>query len=551
MAADEPLPRRDRTLAVALDWLEAHCVIPDGFRRGEPFQMYDYQFRYLADFYKVRGDVEPSPSEVVLAPAFVYRRGLLVGPQKIGKGPATAAHCCLEGVGPAVFAGWAGKDDGYACADHDCRCGWEYAYEPGEPMGMPWPTPLLQLVALSIEQVDNVYGALRPMIEQGPLGDLIPKTGEEFIRLPGGGRIDAVTSSAQSRLGQRVTFVAMDECGLWTAQNKMVKVADTQFRGLAGMGGRASLTTNAWDPAENSVAQQQYESAATDIVRHFKQAPARLSYRNKVERRRIHRFVYGETLKEHGGHIDLDSIEAEASDLLERDPAQAERFFGSRLVHGTGSYMPPELWESADARGRIVKPGTPVCAGFDGSDSDDYSAIRLETVDGHAFTPTYGPDNRPTIWDPKAWGGEIPRHEVEAAWSDICKRYRVLRAYCDPRDWQTEIGNWALKYGEKVFVEWATGRITQMHAALQRNLVDLQSGKRTHDGCTLTTTHVLNARKSARAGQKYILEKPSPQQKIDACMSDVLAHEAWADATAAGDFVRAMERKSSKMIVMR
>ncbi|MFI1197710.1 hypothetical protein ACH4T9_31240 [Micromonospora sp. NPDC020750] len=338
--------REHQPLLVALDWIPQHCVIPDKFRRGQPFDLYDYQLEYLSAFYLVKATTRWVPADPILGPAFVYRRGLLVDPQKKGKSPLSAAHICLEGVGPALFGGWAGKDDGYACVDHGCGCGWEYPYQPGEPMGMTWPTPLIQITALSEEQTENVYDALRPMIELGPLSDVIPKTGEEFIRLPGGGRIDTVTSSAQSRLGQRVTFVPQDEVGLWTKSNRMAKVADTQYRGLAGMGGRASLTTNAWDPAEQSVGQQQFESQATDVYRQFRQPPTNLSYRNKVERRRIHRFVYGETLRENGGHIDLDSIEAEAADMLERDPAQAERFFGNRLVYGQGSWLREGLWES-------------------------------------------------------------------------------------------------------------------------------------------------------------------------------------------------------------
>lgn len=123
----------------------------------------------------------------------------------------------------------------------------------GEPMGMPWPTPLIQITANSEDQAGNIYGALRPMIDKGPLSEIITHTGEEFIRLPGGGRIDVVTANAQSRLGQRVTFVPQDEVGTWTKHNGMTKVADTQYRGLAGMGGRASLTTNSWDPSEKSV----------------------------------------------------------------------------------------------------------------------------------------------------------------------------------------------------------------------------------------------------------------------------------------------------------
>jgi hypothetical protein len=510
--------------------------------------LYDFQLRYLAAFYLVRGDARWVPEDPVLGPAFVYRRGLLVDPQKKGKSPLTAAHICLEGVGPALFAGWAGRDDGYACSDHGCPCGWEYPYELGEPMGMPWPTPLIQITALSEEQTDNVYDALRPMIELGPLGDVIPRTGEEFIRLPGGGRIDVVTSSAQSRLGQRVTFVPQDEVGLWTASNKMARVADTQYRGLAGMGGRASLTTNAWDPSENSVAQREFESSARDVYRQFVQPPAHLSYRNKRERRQIHRFVYGEALRERGGHIDLDSIEAEAADLLERDPAQAERFFGNRIVHGHGAWLPEGLWERT-AVDVEVPAGAEVCGGFDGSESNDHTAIRLETRDGFRFTPRYGPDRRPTVWDPAQWGGTIPRAEVAAAVAEVFATYSVRRFYCDPKEWWSEIGDWALEHGDSVVVEWATHRIVAMHQALQRYVVDLTTGRSWHDLCPITAVHVGNARKLARPGDRYILGKPTEHQKIDAAMADVLCHEAAADMHEVGWQVRTV--KDRRVVVLR
>jgi hypothetical protein len=540
--------RNPAPLLVALEWVDAHCVIPDRFVRGMPWRLYDFQLHYLSNYYLVRGDARWVPHDPILGPAFVYRRGLLVDPQKKGKSPLTAAHICLEGVGPALFAGWAGKDDGYACADHGCRCGWEFPYEPGDPMGMPWPTPLIQITATSEEQTGNVFDALRPMIELGPLGDVIPRTGEEFIRLPGGGRIDVVTSSAQSRLGQRVTFTPQDEVGLWTASNKMARVADTQYRGLAGMGGRASLTTNAWDPSENSVAQQQYESRAEDIYRQFRQPPGHWSYRNKVERRRIHRFVYAETLRDRGGHIDLDSIEAEAADMLERDPAQAERFFGNRIVHGHGAWLPEGLWERTEADVE-VPAGTEVAGGFDGSESNDWTAIRLETRDGFRFTPRYGPDRRPTIWDPAQWGGAIPRTEVAAAVDEIFATFQVRRFYCDPKEWWSEIGDWALQHGDQVVVEWATHRIVAMHQALQRYVIDLTTGRSWHDLCPITKVHVGNCRKLARPGDRYILGKPSEHQKIDAAMADVLSHEAAADMHEAG--WRVLKPKDRRIVVLR
>ena len=109
---------------VALDWVEHHCIVPDGFRLGRPFRLYEFQGRYLANVYLVRGDARQDLANPIGAPAFVYRRSLLVGPPKLGKDPIAAVQICLESVGPSLFADWAGTDTGYVCADHGCRCGW-------------------------------------------------------------------------------------------------------------------------------------------------------------------------------------------------------------------------------------------------------------------------------------------------------------------------------------------------------------------------------------------------------------------------------------------
>jgi hypothetical protein len=513
-------------LWVAIDWVEAHCVIPDGFHRGEPYLLADWQSWFYANHYRVRSNASTGGEPAVGAPAFWNRRSQVVMPQKAGKGPLTASQCCLEAVGPAMFAGWALGGEVWDCRDHGCGCGWIYEYSEGEAMGAAGPTPLIQITAFSEEQTGNVYDALRPMIEYGPLADIIRKTGEEFIRLPNGGRIDTVTSSNQSRLGQRVTFVPQDEVGLWLPTNKMVKVAETQRRGAAGMQGRVVETTNAWDPSEDSVAQRTAKAALTrqDIFRLHPVAPPGLSYTNKAERRRIHRHVY------RGCHwVNLDTIEGEAAEILLTDPAQAERFYGNRIVAGLGQWIPEELWDKHQILGAVVADGTAVAGGFDGSENDDWTAIRLETEDGFRFTPTYGPNKRPAYWNPAEWGGSIPRGEVAVAVDEIATRYRLRRLYCDPRDWRTEIGEWALKYGEEVVLEWSTYRIDAMFLALKRMRNDLKSGRNKHDGDLVAKDHMMNARMIAKPGDKYILGKPDEHRKIDIAMADTLAHEAAAD----------------------
>ena len=165
---------------------------------------------------------------------------------------------------------------------------------------------------------------------------------------------------------------------------------------------------------------------------------------------------------------------------------------------------------------------------------DDATVIRLETHGGFQFTPRYGPDRRPTIWLPAEWHGVTPRLEVKAAWAEIVKTYDLRRVYCDPFKWATELDEWDLQYGPDVFLEWRTNRPRQMHGALDRFTADLSSGGITQDGCPITALHVANARKIAATGDTYILGKPAQHQKIDAAVTSVLAHEAAADARAAG-----------------
>lgn len=183
--------------------------------------------------------------------------------------------------------------------------------------------------------------------------------------------------------------------------------------------------------------------------------------------------------------------------------------------------------------------GSRVCGGFDGSDSSDFTVIRLETIDGFMFTPRYGMDRLPTIWDPAAWNGRIPREQVELAWEEIVADYRVERVYCDPgfhdeTSWETDIEGWAARWGDEVFVPWPTNQIGRMYPALVRFVADLKTSAFTHDGCPVTTVHMGNARKIPKPGDRYVLGKPSQNQKIDAAVTSVLAHEAAADARAAG-----------------
>jgi hypothetical protein len=293
----------------------------------------------------------------LLNQAFYYRQTLIVAPQKTGKGPWSAASVAFEACGPSVFGGWAEDGDVYRCSDHGCECGWEYEYLAGEPMGIRHPSPLIQITANSEDQAENIYGALRAMIRLGPLRHLLAVR-EGFVRILGLSedddldRIDVVTPAANSRLGNPISDAEQDEVGLYLKSNKLITLAETQRRGAAGMGGRTHATTNAWDPSANSYAQQVYESGSEDVFVFYRnpdlalrdEAGKPLNYRRKADRQRIHEYVY-----EGSWWVDLASIEAEAVELMKTDPAQAERFFGNRLVQGAGSWLEDGEWAGAYA----------------------------------------------------------------------------------------------------------------------------------------------------------------------------------------------------------
>lgn len=514
------------TLWVVPDWIEAHCTIPDGDRKGEPFQLYEWQLWCTVNHYRVRPNAKVGQKST----AFAHRRSVVVAPQKTGKGPWSATIICAEAVGPVLFDGWAKGGELYECRRHGCGCGWVYEYQPGEPMGRRWSTPLIQLLATAEDQTDNVYRPLQAMAKTGALAEMM-RVGEEFIRLPNEGRIDVVTSSALARLGNPITFALQDESGLYTVTNKMVKVAETQRRGLAGMGGRAMETTNAPDPTEDSTAKRSLTSAADDVFRFHRPPPAHLDYSDPVQRREIHRIVYAGS-----AHIDLDSIEAEAAEIMEKDSAQAERFFGNRMVAGSGSAFDLDRWKHLARPGLVIPDGELIVIGVDGARFQDALAIVATDVESGHQWPIYvqeRPEN----------AGDDYEHDLEAAdraMLDACTRWQMWRTYVDPQFIEVLLERWQGRWGTDRVLPWYTYRFRPMTAALAAYRAAMTAGTVTNDGHALMAAHIGNATKRATNVldddrlPMWVIEKPEPKRKIDAAMAGCLSWEARGDAIAAG-----------------
>lgn len=530
------------TLWVVPSWVEAHCPVPDGFRKGRPMELYDWQLWCFTNHYRVRTDAVWVPEQPVYGPAFFYRRSQFVGPQKSGKSPMAATFCCGEAVGPTVFAGWAGADDGFDCRSHGCGCGWEYPYEPGEPMGMPWPTPLIQILGPSEANTSNVYNPLQEMIKAGPLGDLMRVT-ETDIACPGGGKIEPVTSSAKSRIGNPITFAVQEETGFYTVKNKLIEVAETQGRGLGGMSGRSIENTNTWDPSERSLAQKTNDAQVDDIFKFYRKPPADLDYKVPEQRRRIHAFNYEGCM-----HTNLDSIEGWAAELIAGgDPAQAERFYGNRCHVGDSVAFDIEKWK-ANTSGAPPAPRSLIVIGVDGARFDDALAIVATDVATGFQWPLV------IITRPEDAGDDY-EHDFEradGAMIEAFNRWKVWRCYIDPQRIEKLVERWQGRWKSTKVIEWHTNRPRQVCYAVRNYRAAITSGDCTNDGDEVMAEHIANARRrgeqvkddEGKPMSSIQKEFPGSPLKIDAVMAGILSWEARGDAIASG----ANTRRSSGRI---
>lgn len=498
------------------NWVQSHLAIPDGERMGEPYLLTAEQWNFLLHVYRLDAQGR-----------FVYRRGgLLVRPQKHGKGPFSAAIIAAEAAGPTRFAGWDAS---------------------GEPTGKPTPTPWIQVAAVSEDQTANVWRALLPMLQLGDVAHEIEDVGLTRINLPRGGRIEPVTAAHRSRVGQRTTFAVLDEAGFWLAGNHGRELADAMFRNLAGMIGRFLMTTNAWDPVEESVAQQTSEAGDPGVYVDDVE-PGEGSIRNKVERRKMLRKVYGDSAAgcEAQGNasgriepwIDLDRIEVEIAALVDRDAAQAERFFLNRKRASESAAFGAEPWDRLADLERIVEPGALIVLGVDGARfADALAIVATEVETGHQWP--VGIWERP---ENAADDYEHPFDEVDGAMLEAFDTFTVWRVHVDPQWVDVLLDRWQGRWGAKTVLPWLTNRPKQISEAVRRFSQALAGGDLSHSGDETLDRHVKNATRQKvnvyddEHRQLFTISKdrPGSPRKIDAAMAAVLSWEARSDAIAEG-----------------
>jgi hypothetical protein len=495
----EGLPRRTLGWQV-LGWVTEYLLQPDGPDAGDPFRLTDEQARFLLWWYAVDD-----------AGRFVYRAGVLRRMKGWGKDPLGAVLCAVEFVGPC-------RPDGAMPGD--------------DPVAVPHYSAWVQTAAVAKEQTRNTMTLFPGLFSKRAIQEFGIDLGKEIIYAHRGRcRIESVTSSPRALEGGRATFVLMNETHHWLDNNEGHAMADVIARNAAKSRDGSSRTlhiTNAHNPGEDSVAERAWEayvkiaegkSKATGFLYDSLEAPPDTVLRDRDSLRAGILAARGDS-----HWLDVDRLIEEINDPR-TSPSVSRRFYLNQIVAAEDAWVAPHEWD-ARAEGWHPVAGRSVTLGFDGSKSDDHTAlVGCDAETGHVFTIG--------IWDPENYGGEAPREDIDAAVKQAFARWDVVGFYSDLSPWESYVDKWSEEWGAALCVRASQGHpiawdfrthqaaITKASEAFHDAIME---GVLTHDGDLTARQHVLNARNRLNNyGMTFGKEHRGSPRKVDWLAAAVLA----------------------------
>ena len=446
-----------------------------------------------------------------------------------------------KGTAKTEFAAWIA-----ACELHHeapVRCaGFD---KQGRPLGCPVRDPFIPLVAYTEEQSDELaYGALKCILEEGPLRDDFDIGIQRIMRRGGDGKAVSLSTSPSARDGARTTFSLCDETH-WFTIPRLVKAHQVMMANLP-----KRKIADAWmlevttapEPGSGSVAEATMNYAKA--IHEGRAKDSRLFY--------FHRQASDEHDLETEEGVRAAVIEASGpaviwSDVdsiveLWRDPTTDrtywERVWLNRLVKSSHKAFDVEQWKELHKPESPVKKGDLITLGFDGAQFRDASglvATHVETGYQWVLGSWECPYGQEGTW-------QVPAEEVDDAVQAAFKQYNVWRLYADPPYWQSWTAKWAGEYGDDKVIEWWTNRRKQMSYALEGFDTAITTGGLSHDGDETLKRHLGNSHRHDlpqrdEEGKPLWLirkERHDSPHKIDLAMAAVLSWEARTDAIAAG-----------------
>lgn len=508
-----------------LDWWAKYLKSPAG---DGPFMPTLEQARFTLWWYAVDNNG-----------TYIYQEGVLRRLKGWGKDPYAAALSLAELAGPVALS----------------------HFDPsGQPVGKRRHAARIEIAAVSREQTDNTFSMFPIMMSELLKQDYGLAPHMFVIHASGGGRVQAVTSSPAAMEGKRPTFVLMNEIQWWGAGpggevnngHAMAKVTKGNVTKIPEA--RRLSICNAHIPGYDTVGERYYDSwqdvqsgksVDTGLLYDALEAPADTPL-SEIPSQKEDPEGYAAGIKKLREGVEIargDSywlpVDEIVMSTLDKMTAVTEsrRMFLNQVNAHEDSWIAPAEWDRIALTDPMfaLKKGERITLGFDGSKSNDWTAlVACRVSDGCLFLlQVWNPDNYPN--------DEVPRDQVDAVVRSCFEGYDVVGFRADVKEFEAYVDQWSRDF-KKVLKVNATpnnpvaydmrGQKKQFAFDCERFLDAVLEREVNHYGNDMVLRqHVLNARRFPTIYDAISIRKASKDssKKIDAAVCAVLAFGARQD----------------------
>lgn len=509
-----------------LNWWAKYVKTPGGDHAGEPFMPTLEQARFTLWWYAVDDEGR-----------YVYREGILRRLKGWGKDPFAAALALAELCGPVAFSHFDGD----------------------EPLGKPRHAAWVQVAAVSQDQTKNTFRLFPVMISKDMKSEYGLEVNKFVIYSAAGGQIEAVTSSPASMEGNRPTFVIRNETQWWGAGpggevndgHDMAAVIEGNVTKIAGS--RTLSICNAHIPGNDTVAEKDWDAfqdvqsgKSVDVGRLYDalEAPADTPV-SEIPSQKEDPEGYAKGVQKLREGIEVargDSYWLPVEEILQsvldtkNSITESRRKFLNQVNAHEDSWISPQEWNRLALTEPIfkLKKGDKITLGFDGSKSNDWTALVACRVDDAMLfvIQTWNPENYPN--------GEVPREDVDAVVRSCFEAYDVVAFRADVKEFEAYVDQWGQSFKKRLKVNATPGNPVafDMRGQTKRFALDCErfldavlEREIYHDGNPTLRQHVLNARRHPTTFDAISIRKQSKDssKKIDAAVCAVLAFGARQD----------------------